>query len=369
MAHVAGKAAQKRLSGRVWRLVTRPSVTRFLTSPHIQGLLRRSEGLIPLEVQIRDWLKAQRPDAVVASPYIFPGAHEVEYVKAAKALGIPTVVAVLSWDNMSTKGTFHVYPDHVLVWNDSQAREASLLHDVPPPALFATGAPVYDPWFQLKPTISRAEFCHKVGLNPDQPYLAYLSSAFGPDKDEPQVVRRIAATLAERPQTEGMNILVRPHPFHAAIWDSLATDKIKVWPPGGSRPDDDQSRQDYYHTLHYSLAVVALITSGFLDAAAVDKPCLTIMAEPFRSEQIKRRHFNYLVEGGFIEMHDDYSAVVEAVGQILAGADPKAAQRRKFVQDFLRPWGLDRPAAEIMARAIEAAARREPVTPEALGLI
>jgi hypothetical protein len=57
------------------------------------------------------WLEAYRPDVVVASPFIFPASKELEYIKAAKALSIPTVGAVLSWDNLTSKGTFHVIPD------------------------------------------------------------------------------------------------------------------------------------------------------------------------------------------------------------------------------------------------------------------
>ena len=86
----------------------------------------------------------KEPDVVVASPYIFSLSREVEYVKAARSLGIPTVVVVLSWDNLTSKGTFHVLPDLTLVWNSALAEEAASLHDVPKEKLVVTGAPVFD---------------------------------------------------------------------------------------------------------------------------------------------------------------------------------------------------------------------------------
>ena len=45
-------------------------------------------------------------------------------VKSAKAIGVPVVFPVFSWDNLSTKGLIHVQPDRVLVWNEHQKREA-----------------------------------------------------------------------------------------------------------------------------------------------------------------------------------------------------------------------------------------------------
>jgi hypothetical protein len=39
---------------------------------------------------------------------------------------------LFSWDNLSTKGTLHVAPDLMFVWNERQRREAAELHDYPP---------------------------------------------------------------------------------------------------------------------------------------------------------------------------------------------------------------------------------------------
>ncbi len=73
--------------------------------------MKRIETLVPPDPGITRWLEDYRPDVVVASPFIFPVSKELEYIKAAKALSIPTVGAVLSWDNLTSKGTFHVIPD------------------------------------------------------------------------------------------------------------------------------------------------------------------------------------------------------------------------------------------------------------------
>ena len=40
-----------------------------------------------------------------------------------------------------------------------------------------TGAQAYDHWFAIRPSTTREEFCARVGLPPDRPYLLYLCSS------------------------------------------------------------------------------------------------------------------------------------------------------------------------------------------------
>lgn len=67
-------------------------------------------------------------------------SEEVEYVKAANAIKIPTVVHVLSWDNLTTKGLCHIIPNLTLVWNEIQSQEAITIHEVPDDKILITGS-------------------------------------------------------------------------------------------------------------------------------------------------------------------------------------------------------------------------------------
>jgi len=63
----------------------RSAVNRFLASEKARKILRRIERLIPPDRAITRFLQAERPEVVVASPFIFVLSQEVEYVKAARA--------------------------------------------------------------------------------------------------------------------------------------------------------------------------------------------------------------------------------------------------------------------------------------------
>ena len=345
----------------VWNMTRRvmknASGRRLLGSDWLQRALKQVERFIPPDRTICDWLRRQSPDIVVASPFIFSLSEELEYVKAAKSLKIPTLVPVLSWDNLTTKGTFHIIPDVTLVWNEALAEEAVRLHAVPRKTIFSTGALPFDFWFEMGPGMDRASFCRQIGVEPDRPILLYLCSSPYIGRDEVPFVLEFARVLRERAETRPVHLLVRPHPLNAGIWDEVAAENITIWPKRGEFVDVAAAKQSYYDSIYHALATVGLNTSAFLEAAIVDRPCITIMSERYASKQAGLAHFQHLLDGDFLHVAHGFSEATEVVANILKGEDIKAPQRRRFVENFIRPRGLEKPAYELMAKVIEATAR------------
>jgi hypothetical protein len=346
------------LPGKVRRALRVRPVRSMLLHPAVIAALRWFERAAPPDGAIVEALRRDRPDVVVASPVLMPESDELEYVKAAAKLGIPTVVAVMSWDNLTTKGVLHVLPDMTIVWNQAQVEEAVRLHRVPRERAVYTGAPVFDEWFSLKPTMDRAAFCRQAGLETDGPYLLYLCSSRSIAQDETAFVAQVAAGLRAHPGTRHLSFLVRPHPSNAEIWQGYSSDLVSVWPPAGASPVMAHARQDFYHSLYYSAAALGVNTSALIEAAIVDRPCVTILAEQYRDTQQAIAHYQHLLNAGFLQVASDISSAADSVSAILQGNDGRREQRRRFLLDFVRPWGLDRPASRIMARAIEAVGQR-----------
>jgi hypothetical protein len=338
-------------------VVKLPGIMKILALSGIYQTLRRFEGMIPPDASITKWLATNKPDVVVASPFINPVSRELEYIKSAKALNIPSVVALLSWDNLTSKGTFHVIPEVTLVWNAPLAREATLLHDVPADKIQLTGAPTFDFWFEMKPSTDYNAFCSRVGIDEKKPFVLYLSSSPYIGKDETPFVRDFCRTLFEQKGAEKLTVVVRPHPTNAPIWDGFKEENIAVWPRGGAYVDTSQAKQDYYDTMFHCSAVVGVNTSAVLEAAIVDKPCVTITTDHYRAKQTGTGHFRHLLQADFLEVARSFSEASSIIAGILEGRDAKKDQRKRFVREFIRPPGMDKPASEVMAEAIEAAAR------------
>lgn len=332
-----------------WAIKTRIGSMIFSTS-FMRRLLRWIESCIEPDPKVLNWLAEFQPQVLFVSPYIMSADLEVEYVKAAQKLGIPTVASVLSWDNLVSKGTYLVRPDWLLVWNQNLMEEAIAIHEFAREKVFITGAPVYDPWFDLKPSPDREAFCAECGLNPNNPFVLFLGSSQTITSLDVEFIKALIAHFETMDAKNRPSILIRPHPYAPFDMTTYESDWVRVYPKQGGRPDMDETRQVYFNTLHYSAAVVGVNTTGFLDAAIVDRPCVTLMDDQMRAGQ--GAHFDYLIDADFIDVAKDRSEVFCAIDRIVAGTDSRKDERREFIRRFMRPQGIEIPASEVMAKAI-----------------
>lgn len=337
----------------------------------LRRLLALVERAIPSDRWVEAQISAQRPDVVIVSPLVDFASDQVDVVKSAKALGIHTALAVHSWDNLTNKGLIRLLPDRVIVWNDFQKKEAVTMHGVPESAVVVTGAATYDQWFDRLPSRTRNLFCQEVGLDADRPFFVYLcSSPFIAPNESEFIERWIAHVRASKdPDLARAGILVRPHPENRQPWhrfDLAALENVAIWPRGGANPVDAESKNDYFDSLFHCVAAVGVNSSALIEAGVVGRAVYTIRAPEFAGTQDGTRHFHYLlhVGGGLLRVAAD----LDEHCQQLIGAltDPAANQReaRAFVEDFVRPNGLDQPATGLFADAVEALGREPRPRPE-----
>jgi hypothetical protein len=344
---------KKYLPSWVWRLVGFPLMGKFLALVPVRWIFRLVENLTPPSALITDWIRNENVDVVIGCPFLLPHAQEVDYIKAAKAAGLPTMVVVQSWDNLTTKGTFQIMPDRVLVWNEALRDEAISLHDVPDESIVITGSPTFDYWFRSTPTLNRIQFSVQCGLLSDRPYIVYLCSSRGMIEEEKRYVADLAKELRLDPQTADIDLLVRPHPLNMLDWSDIVSERVVVWPPQGENTDNPQARINFFHSLYYAIAAVGVNTSAMLEAAIADRPCITVLDERYKSAQTDMGHFRHLLNGNFLQVAKSYAEAVENIGAIRKGEDALAEGRRDFVARFVRPCGVELSASENMAKAIE----------------
>ena len=312
----------------------------------------RQEPDIPSDPGREDFLQEERPDIVLASPLIELGSDQADWVKSAKALGIPVGFPVFSWDNLTTKGLVHVQPDRVFVWNDIQKGEAVEYHGVADRNIVVTGAPRFDAFIALGVGSDRERFCRRYGLRAEHPIVTYLCSSEFVAGREVEFVRQWASEIGREPSLSDCNILVRPHPRALQDWIGL---DVADWPNVAiARSKLLNADQLLYDTLYHSAAVVGLNTSAQLEAGILGKPVYTILAPGFEAGQQGTLHFRYLLreEGGFVEVARDFDEHRRQLADAVRGRYD-AAGIRTFIERFIRPAGWDRPATPILADAIQ----------------
>ena len=341
-------------------IVHNKMVRQILIRDSIKTSLKRFEKKVPPDSNICKDLLKRKPDVLVATPMNLRASDELEYVKAAKLLNIPTVVPVLSWDNLTTKGIFHVIPDLTLVWNEVQRHEAVSIHGVPANQIVVTGSPFFDKWFSNDGMLEdRVHFCQRIGIDSHQQYLVYLASTKRIAPEEYFLIREICDRIKAHsdPRVRRLVLLVRPHPANTTYFAKVHDNGLVVWPKNWTFPETKESQRDFYNTIYHGMLTIGINTSGMIDAIIMDKPGITILAERYRATQEQATHFQHLIKANVLEVTRSVEEAIEQIIRIFNGQDALRQQRLDFVKSFVRPRGLNRQAGEVAARAIEMTAQ------------
>jgi hypothetical protein len=327
-------------------------------------VFRQLERAIPVREDVRGVFERWKPDVLLVTPLLYFGSKQVDYVRQARAMGISSVLGVGSWDHLTTKGVIHEVPDRLLVWNELQRTEAAELHRVPPDRVVVTGAQAYDHWFAAAPSTTRAEFCARVGLPADRPYVLYLCSSPFIAPYEVDVVRRWADGIRASGQAPlaSAGILVRPHPQNAAQWRDvdLSSSGVAVWPRAGANPIGPATRGEYYDSMYHAHAVVGVNTSAMIESGIVGRPVFSFRVPELAGTQEGTLHFHHLRRGGLLRLADDLREHLAQLQASFASADADRERIRGFIQLFVRPYGRDVAATPRVADAIETAAAVRP---------
>jgi hypothetical protein len=344
------------------RLPQLPLVGSRLAMRGWDRLFRAIERTMPPGETATRVLAEHRPDLLLMTPLLYFGSRQVEYVRAAKAAGIPCVLGVGSWDHLTTKGRIHERPHRVIVWNEFQRAEAHALHGIDPDLVSVTGAQAYDHWFEQRPSTTRADFGVKVAVPPDRPLLLYLCSSPFITPYEVGFVRRWieAVRHAPDPQLRKAAILIRPHPQNAAQWadfDPSVFEAVAIWPRAGANPVDGDARADYYDSMFHSVAMVGINTSALIESGIVGRPVFTVLASEFAGQQEGTLHFRHLrsANGGLLHVAASMDEHLAQLARVVRG-EHDVAKSRAFVEAFVRPHGLDTPAAGKFVEVVEATA-------------
>jgi hypothetical protein len=328
-----------------------------------RGFLARAlawlEAAVPRQAGVDDFIRDAAADLLIVTPLIELGSPQLDYLRAARAQGIRTALAVWSWDHLSSKALIRVAPDVLLVWNETQRGEAERFHGIGPDRVIVTGAQCFDRWFDRAPSRDRATFCRRAGLPDDGPFVLYVCSAlFRGSRPEAAFVRAWAAAIraSTAPEVAGIRVLIRPHPQRLDEWaDGAGVEGATVW---GSSPTDEEGRADYFDSLFHCGAVVGLNTSALVEAAIVDRPVFTILLPEYYENQEGTYHFHHLMTVGEGCLTVSRS-LDQHVAQLAAWARGEPTRsNRPFVERFIRPRGLATSATAVFVDAVETLAAR-----------
>ena len=309
--------------------------------------------LIPSSVKIKKFIKLINPDLVLVVGGNWPTRNEklsseIDFIKASKEIKKPSVLLVISWDNLIARGLYHYVPSAMFVWNKTHFDEAVNVQKIPKQILKIIGAPFMDKWFEDIKLSSKNDFFKTIGMDINKPLITYLGSAKNISTNEKIIVENIYDELSKL----GIQLLVRPHGANTGQFKNL-NKKIKIFPLKGELPDTLESKESMVNSLRYSNFSIGINTTAMIDSIILGTPCISIVKKEFKFNQIDTPHFNKVREEGIFIEAQNYKEIVSNINEFNSNNNDLFEKMNQFVLKFCRPFGTDISAGKKALTEIE----------------
>jgi hypothetical protein len=174
-------------------------------------LVRMQNRFISQPNLYADLFASHKPELVIAST---AGWRLDRYLlREAKQRQIPTLAAIVGWDNPSSYSIPGAAMDYAICWSQLQKDELVYGSDWKPERVHIGGIPSYDGYFRKEWLLSQDDYFKLHGLDPQRKLIAYACSFvhFAPNYPN---VEALAKLVSSNTLVEPSQLLIRLHPSH-----------------------------------------------------------------------------------------------------------------------------------------------------------
>ncbi len=233
-----------------------------------------------------------KPDVLFCTHQRMPAATPA--MLAASDLGIKTVTAIFSWDNLP-KARLAIRPDYYLVWSEYMAKELQFFYpEIKEDQIRVTGTPQFDFYTKTDDIMSREEFAAEFGLDPEKKWVCFSGDDAKTSPHDSSYLRDVAEALADQ---QDIQLIFRQVPVETtARYSKVLEDFPKVvhinpfWEKGKYWQQFFPYPKDVSHlvNLAYHCATVINIGSTMaLDFALFDHPGLFLKYDHEKNQEWK----------------------------------------------------------------------------------
>jgi hypothetical protein len=178
--------------------------------PGIRQRFLRREGRYLSSDKMKSLLQKINPRLLVATYPV--NIIEAQLLYEAKENNIPSLLHLLSWDNITSKGRFPVVADYYILWGPVMQQELKEYYDISDDKISVCGVPHFDHYFPFKGGSAHQELLEIIGLDPHAPYLFFAMSAQRFSPHEIDIVEGLAKAIENDQFGEKTQLIIRPHP-------------------------------------------------------------------------------------------------------------------------------------------------------------
>ncbi len=297
-------------------------------------------------------------------------------LREAERRGIPTAVAMLSWDNPTSKGYRGALPDRIAAWSPRMAAQLVRHHDIPADRIAVAGVPHFDPYLREDGLPSRDELYARLGLDPERRIVLYATASPGTFDANQEIARALAGAVQDG-RLPDAQLVVRLHPnvLHPSYirplddWRALASAHAHVHldvPDVRSQrlrcdaPASDTARAQAL--VRHCDVLVNMFSTTTLEALLARRPVVVVTSTAHldagtRSPWLHYEHIRAVLDSGAVRVASSRAQLVEHVRAALAAPGDGAAGAELAAAE-LGP--LDGRSGERVARVLLEAIDRLP---------
>jgi CDP-glycerol glycerophosphotransferase (TagB/SpsB family) len=119
---------------------------------------------------------------------------------------------MLSWDNITSKGTPLLMPDYFISWGPIMTEEMVEIYHFPQDKIYECGVPHFDIYFQQENFTSRDILMKELQLPPEQPYILYGMVAPYSCPNELDILTWLVEQINRNAFITPCSLVIRPHP-------------------------------------------------------------------------------------------------------------------------------------------------------------
>jgi hypothetical protein len=346
-------------------------------------LVRVQERFTPCPGLYDELFEKYQPDLVVAST---PGWRLDRYIlREAGRRGIPTMAAIIGWDNPSSYAIKGAGVRWATCWSQIQKDELVLGSDWPADKVLIGGIPSYDGYLRKSWLMPRENYFKLHGLDPTRRLISYASSFvhFAPNYPNIEALVNLVSSDALCSPSQ---LLIRLHPTHFQ-------DKPRIFAAERQRVQELESRYPHVHVVKpvplggslgyyggedmdekssmmaYSDVIVTVYSTMLVETAVHDTPMIAAVMDTPGGWNVPHKYSLSLNAIGDWPTHRRFrearagrvarteNELREALDLYLANPSLDSAERRRFVENEItyRDAGAGRRTAEFILRVLDAA--------------
>ncbi len=315
-----------------------------------QHIVRALELRIPPSPDLAATFERHDPCLVFSTVIVNPDI-DIPVAREAKRRHVRLIAMTRSWDNLTTYGFLRVVPDLFIAQSRFLKEMAVCRHGLREDHVVISGIPHYDQYADTRWIDDRSGFLRKLNMDPSKGYVLYGAVGdflFPTEGKLANAFERIGKEL-------DMQFVFRAHPAFKSPLEKL-TGLTHVFPDRnaayraaeeGSYQMEDANIRHLINSLYHADVVLTSGSSFLVDAAAFDKPTVTIAFDGEKTGywgSVARFYdrFDHIVD--LLRLHGVRVAHTEeelkaSIREYIEDPRKDAAGRRAIVERFIAPLG------------------------------